>query len=197
MRNREQAHRILEVFTRYGFERTSIVMLAEAMGVARQTVYNRFGGKEEVLTWAIDTLAHALRQEACEHLECSDDSTEAALAKALGAWLAPLVGLRISGPHSYTILGIGTALRRRAEGSTMLASLSSDLARFLQRRQVCADRASANTMTHLMVLAARGAMLTATNESEYRASISKALRGLDLTCKVDPRASAPRIRRTA
>ena len=73
MRNREQAHRILEVFTRYGFERTSIVMLAEAMGVARQTVYNRFGGKEEVLTWAIDTLAHALRQEACEHLECSDD----------------------------------------------------------------------------------------------------------------------------
>ena len=43
--------KVIEVFSNYGFRKTSMSDLAEAAGVSRQTLYNRFKSKEDILHW--------------------------------------------------------------------------------------------------------------------------------------------------
>ena len=47
---------LLRVFAQYGFRKSSMRDLADAMGISRQALYNRYGSKEAVFAWATKTL---------------------------------------------------------------------------------------------------------------------------------------------
>ncbi|NBQ12654.1 MAG: TetR/AcrR family transcriptional regulator [Gammaproteobacteria bacterium] len=68
----------LEVFAQRGFPRTTMGSLADAGGVSRQTLYNRFGNKEALFHWAADAFS--------KHLEPSPTSCWRTTAPGSSPW---------------------------------------------------------------------------------------------------------------
>lgn len=63
----EALQKAMELFWRKGYEATGITTLIEYMGIQRQSFYNTFGSKEEILFEAIDlygTTLHSILREA-------------------------------------------------------------------------------------------------------------------------------------
>ena len=61
--DREEAlNRAMELFWRHGYEATGITQLLAYMGIPRQSFYNTFGSKEEILFEAIQLYSAGVRQ---------------------------------------------------------------------------------------------------------------------------------------
>ena len=165
----------LQEFARRGFAKTSIVSLAEAMGVARQTLYNRFGSKEAVLEWAVTSLTESLRSSALREL-ASEAEVEKVLANVFAAWLGPAVALLNEGPHSEEILGLGRKIKRRANLDP-LHHMRDEIRKYLQAKGVRRSRSQADDLTLLLIYAAKGLMMRCETESEFRRTIPQLLRG--------------------
>ena len=62
-----------ETFSRYGVRKTTMADIAQAAGVSRQTLYNRFANKDEVLRGAVNYLAlHRLETMQSDWAQTSD-----------------------------------------------------------------------------------------------------------------------------
>ena len=80
----EDAHildTVITVVTRYGMKRTTMADLANATGVSRQTLYDRFGDKDGIMAAAIDLIA----ERVCRDLRV-EFSQEGDLASNLEAY---------------------------------------------------------------------------------------------------------------
>ncbi len=165
----------LEEFARRGFAKTSIVSLAETMGIARQTLYNRFGSKEAVLHWAITTLTDRLRRNALKEL-AADGNASDVLANVFTAWLGPAVALLNEGPYSEEILGLGRRIKAQANMDPLL-HMRDELRRYLLAAQVRTSRSHADDLTVLLIYAAKGLMMRCATEAEFKRNIRKLLRG--------------------
>lgn len=62
--------------SQYGMRRTSINDIAERAGVSRQTVYNSFGNKDEILRSALLHIAKLSEQRARQKIENSENISE-------------------------------------------------------------------------------------------------------------------------
>jgi AcrR family transcriptional regulator len=63
----------LHVFSRYGVKRTSMVDLCEEAGVSRQTLYNRFRNKDDILRGLIGRYTELALEEIAEELPNAPD----------------------------------------------------------------------------------------------------------------------------
>jgi AcrR family transcriptional regulator len=72
---RSDALALLTEFSNQGFRKTSMVALASAIGMSRQTLYNRFQTKELVLQWATSELVALLKLDAIGYLADTTRST--------------------------------------------------------------------------------------------------------------------------
>ncbi|MEM5542476.1 helix-turn-helix domain-containing protein [Sulfitobacter sp. AS92] len=63
----------LHVFSRYGVKRTSMVDLCEEAGVSRQTLYNRFRNKDDILRGLIGRYTELALEEIAEELPQAPD----------------------------------------------------------------------------------------------------------------------------
>jgi TetR/AcrR family transcriptional repressor of nem operon len=81
----------LEVFWRQGLHATSMLDLAEATGVQRGSLYNAFGGKEELFLLAFDIYAENFLSAAREALDTTDTK------RALQAFFKVAIGNMIAG----------------------------------------------------------------------------------------------------
>ncbi len=88
----------LERFAQDGFPRTTMGGLAEARGVSRQTLYNRFGNKEALFHWAVDALSGHLERAALAALERPGEELADQLLGHYCAWFEPMVTLLNQGP---------------------------------------------------------------------------------------------------
>ena len=59
----------LAVFLQHGYAGTSIDLILDASGVSRQTLYNHFGGKEELFLAVIGAMLDDLLGELAEHVD--------------------------------------------------------------------------------------------------------------------------------
>jgi TetR/AcrR family transcriptional regulator, transcriptional repressor for nem operon len=81
----------LEVFWRKGLHATSMLDLAEATGVQRGSLYNAFGGKEELFLLTFDIYAETFLSAAREALDIPDTK------RALQAFFKVAIGNMIAG----------------------------------------------------------------------------------------------------
>ena len=173
--NFELASELLNEFGNRGFQRTSMTSLARAAGVARQTLYNRFGRKDAVLEWAVEVQVRGLRARA---LACLEDETEPiaeALLNAFCAWLGPVVELARRGRHGQEILGLGGAARRRSPSSP-LDAFATELSTILRARSP-ERRRSADDTAFALMMAAKGLVPGSESVAEFRESMARVLRG--------------------
>lgn len=96
------------MFMRYGFSKTTMGDIAQEAGVARQTVYNAFPGKDEILREVVrrgGEETHAKVKAAWENAETVEEKLDAFLAFGPICWFetvqaAPDAADLIDGMHS-------------------------------------------------------------------------------------------------
>lgn len=81
------------VFSRHGFRRTSMAMVAEEAGVSRQAIYHHFPSKELLFSALVDSLQSQAQDEAHAAFgDAEDQPLPTQLFKALSAYHLSLVG---------------------------------------------------------------------------------------------------------
>ncbi len=178
------AENLLAEFASTGYAKTSMTSLAEAAGVTRQTIYNRFGRKDAVLEWAIGAVVRSLRADALACLADPKRPTEQALLDAFCSWLGPVVKFVRDGRYGDEILGLGNAARRRA-GAYPLDAFTAELTDALLSRGVREQRREAADLAFVLVMAAKGLLADSETEADFRAGMARALRGAGINSSSD------------
>jgi len=169
----------LEEFARFGFRRTSMVGLADAMGVSRQTLYNRFGNKEAVLSWAVDGLASHVRDEALSCLAAGTGPASAVLQEVFWRWLGAIAVMLHRHQHAEEILGLSKTELARSEQDP-LEGISHELSAYLLREKLRANKDAANDTAFLLAMAAKGLMHSCGSEKAFRAGMGRIISGMGI-----------------
>lgn len=99
--------------------------LAQATGVSRQALYNRFGSKGALLDWATQALIDRSLAEALLALENPAAALVARLATALDAWVGQHMAMLRASPHGIDV-------------APMAASAPGEAVRAAERKLVAA-----------------------------------------------------------
>jgi len=113
----EMLEKALEVFWRKGMRATTMMDLAEATGVQRGSLYNAYGGKEDIFLLAFDDYVAAFLAAAAEALKAPDP--EDALRSLFDVAIANM----ISGSPARGCLSTRTAAEAALEDPRLQARL--------------------------------------------------------------------------
>ena len=172
MENESDFQNALSVFAHYGFRKTSMDDLARAIGVSRQTLYNRFKTKEAVRDWAVEGFSRQMLSRAAAELEDDTASTAQCLARAFDRWKGDHIAIIRAAPHGAEIIEIGIEALKNAK-SNPLAEFDRRLVDFLVKRKTCANRKRAEDVVHVLEMASKGLMVTAENPEAFAAGMKR------------------------
>lgn len=97
---------VVATFARYGLRRTSMTDVAQALGVSRQSLYNRFGSKNALAGWAVQALIDRSLAEALRAIEQPARTLPDRLADALDAWVGRHRDALHASPHGVEIVAV-------------------------------------------------------------------------------------------
>lgn len=177
MENESDFHNALSVFAHYGFRKTSMDDLARAVGVSRQTLYNRFKTKEAVRDWAVEGFSRHMLARAAAELENDSATPAQCLARAFDRWKGDHIAIIRAAPHGAEIIEIGTEALKNAK-SDPLAAFERRLIDFLVKRKACADRKRAGDVAHVLEMASKGLMVTAESPEAFAAGMKRVVSAL-------------------
>jgi AcrR family transcriptional regulator len=91
-----------ELFIKHGYDKTSIEMIAEAAGIARQTVYNQFGSKEGLFLEITKGLAERVTASIAEPVDAGPD-VQAVLERFAGEFVRLVLSPRATAIYRLVI----------------------------------------------------------------------------------------------
>lgn len=168
--NRSEYHnalRMLEVFSRYGFRKTSMSDIGNAAGVSRQSIYNRFGSKEAVFDWALESFMKLGLGSVDRILDDGGADPVQALIDAHQSWLGDHVGLWNNTPHGAEILGMwGESKARMA--ADYGAEFGQRIQHHLRRTGLCENTKEAEAYGRVLKFATLGLMSDCTSPADFK-----------------------------
>ncbi len=171
---------VLEAFAHYGFRRASMEDLARALGVSRQTLYNRFRTKEALRDWALTRFAARLVAQAGDALAREETPTAVCLHDAFMRWTGDHVSLVRTAPHGSEIMVMGVAAVKNATADPAQNFQNRLRAFFQSRLWLDAERADALAFT--MLAASKGLLVTVATTEAYATAMD---------CVIDAILAAP------
>ena len=163
--------RVMEVFSNYGFRKTSMSDLAEAAGVSRQTLYNRFSSKEEILRWAITGASDASADLAIAALE-GDGAPQDRIVAFFTRWIGDYAPKIHGAPHGAEIFDMAMTLKHGGEEEpASVVRCQEALVRFLVGMGKTAAEAEDAAFT--MMMASKGLMLVAQDTETFVEGMGK------------------------
>ena len=163
--------RVMEVFSNYGFRKTSMSDLAEAAGVSRQTLYNRFKSKEDILTWAITGASDASADLAVAALEGAG-SPQDRIVNFFTRWLGDYAPKIHGAPHGAEIFDMAVTLKHGGEEEpASVIRCQEALVRFLVG--MGETTAEAEDAAFTMMMASKGLMLVAQDTETFAEGMGK------------------------
>ncbi len=175
MEDRLAFERALGVFAHYGFRKSSMEDLAQAVGVSRQTLYNRLKTKEAVLDWAVEGWARASGEDALAELRVEGRPAAESLLQVFSRLIGDVVPLLRGSPHGAEIMDMGTESMQRSNIDPH-GAVEADLTRFLVDRQVCATPVEAEDITYLLLVAAKGLLLKCETSEAFQEGMARIIR---------------------
>jgi AcrR family transcriptional regulator len=173
----QSASAIIGVFAQYGFRKTAMEDVAKAAGKSRQALYNRFGSKEAVFTWAVDEIAMGSAQAASAALADTGASLEERLLNAFDAWAGQHVDLLRASPHGGEVIAAAKA-DTAARAAQAEAQLAREIAALLVESGKAADQAAADDAAVALASASKGLLYTARSREDYQATLKRVIRAL-------------------
>ena len=167
----EEARSVLAVFAQYGFRRVSMEDIGLALGVSRQTVYNRFRTKEAVWSWAFGTFADWVLASTLHELQC-DRPLKQRIVSALMRWSGDHVDLLQSSPHGMEILerSVGDMHVRETDPEmAFLGTLTREIEASPEYKAVAAPADTA----FVLKIAAKGLMATSSSSKAFERDIGR------------------------
>ncbi len=173
----QSATAIIAVFAQYGFRKTAMEDVAKAAGKSRQALYNRFGSKEAVFSWAVEELGTASVEAA--HAALSDPvmPVEECLLNAFDAWAGQHVDLLRASPHGDEVIAAVQAetADRAAEAE---AQLSEKVTELLLERGDMPNPELAEDAALALASASKGLLYTAASRADYQATLKRVIRAV-------------------
>lgn len=167
-------HDVIVLFAHYGFRKASMDDLARAVGVSRQTLYNRFGTKEAVRDWAVAGFAARLLERVRAELDRGDRPARACLMAAFERWTGDNIAILRSAPHGFDMIALSVAALENASDDPVTAFRAA-LARFLVERGLCGDIDRADDAAYALHMADKGLLMTAPSADAYRDGMGRVI----------------------
>ncbi len=171
----DRAHwEILEVFAHYGLSKTSMRDLADAAGVSRQTLYNRFKTKEALLHWAVIGVVDASADLALVALK-ANGTREDRIVNFFTQWVGDHAAKIYGTPHGAEVFEVATKLKQgqlSEPESTVRCQIA--LAEFLQDGGM--TEAQAEDAVFTLRLAAKGLLLIVQDSEAFSQGMRRAVR---------------------
>lgn len=100
----------LQVFFRYGYRKTSLDDIAQAAGVSRQTLYQRYTNKEKLFVAAVEVKLKKSLMDCAEIADADTHNVETQLLKMFDVWCGPYLDLLELSPHASEIMSVSNEL---------------------------------------------------------------------------------------
>ena len=163
--------KVIEVFSNYGFRKTSMSDLAEAAGVSRQTLYNRFKSKEDILHWAMTCCSGDSADKAVAALE-GEGTPQDRIVTFFARWIGDYAPKIHSAPHGPEIFDMAMTLKYGGEEEpASVIRCREALVRFLMG--IGKSGAEAVDAAFTMMMASKGLMLVAQDTETFVEGMGK------------------------
>ncbi|WP_208996138.1 TetR/AcrR family transcriptional regulator [Pseudovibrio ascidiaceicola] len=166
---------VVELLSHYGLQKTTMSDLAEAVGVTRQTLYNRFKTKQHVRDWALLEYMSEVNDTAIAVLEnAAPDATLEVVLEAFERWGGDYVQMVRYSPHGMDILE-GALQLVASNAETPIDRFERRLEKFIESRQLSPTPVET---TMVLVFAAKGVFVSCTDAKDYRNKMGAVINAL-------------------
>jgi AcrR family transcriptional regulator len=166
------------LFTRYGFKRTSVDLLAAEASVAKPTIYAYFEDKDGIFRAVVETVCESLLSSAEAEASRTEAPVEERLAAMLSAKFTRYWELVHTSPHAQELTDsqgrLGADIIQRADRAyaRLLTSVIDDATELAPARVGLTPQGAAQ----LLLRAASGAAYDATSAALHKKHLSEIVR---------------------
>ncbi len=165
---------ILKIFAQYGFRKASMEDLARAADMSRQGLYKRFGSKDGLFAWAIESFMQQCLKEAQAELNKEGATAKEALLAAFAVWTGRHVPMLHTTPHGMEVMDRAIAVL--LDGSVDVESdFYEKLAQFCAAQKLTAGLEQARELVFALVMASKGLMLKSQTEEAFNQGMERIL----------------------
>ncbi|MCF6343777.1 MAG: TetR/AcrR family transcriptional regulator [Devosiaceae bacterium] len=140
--------------------------IARAAGLSRQSIYNRFGSKEAVFGWVVETSTAEMLQHVRTVLSAPKEKPLETLVMVYDIWVGNYVSLSSGTGHGAEIMDLAIASKSRST-STSEEEFTSLVAKFILECDLAKNIASAQNKVFVLKFASKGLFLIAKSAEEF------------------------------
>ncbi|KFL89470.1 Transcriptional regulator, TetR family [Acetobacter malorum] len=157
----------VDVFRRYGFERTKMTDIAKAAGLTRPTLYLTFPAKEDIFSASVETLFKELLEKIAREADLQD-SLQKKIESACSTWCFFVFDITLSNPDASDLFDLRFPVVRacHADFEDLLIELIAP------DRNDSAQLKYVRAIAHMMVAALKGFKEVATTRDELKCFIA-------------------------
>ena len=165
---------ILKIFAQYGFRKASMEDLARAAEMSRQGLYKRFGSKEGVFEWAVETHLTRTLDEVRGVLASGNEDSKQVLLDAFHVWTGRYVVMLRTTPHGMEMMDRAIEAMLRSHGD-IEAEFHEALAIYCHDKALAKTRDDAQNMIFALAMASKGLLLKSQTEEVFMQGLERVL----------------------
>lgn len=164
---------MLMVFAHYGLRKTSMENIADAAGVSRQSIYKRFGSKQETFEWVLGAFLDEIFQAAMQALENPNpDNPQKTVLKVFEHWSGEAAPVVSGTAHGAELLEIGIRFAEEADRDWE-AQMMAKLSEFLVASKLAASIPAAMEIAIALSYASKGIMLKSRSAEDFSREMAR------------------------
>ncbi len=155
---------VLTTFSKYGFQKTSMENIAHTIGLSRQSIYNKFGSKEQCYEWTINTYLNGMYNRVFTILNNDELSMKYTLIRVFDIVIGEAIEI-VSQAHGTEILDDVLRMTNNSDEDWPLR-FRTRLADFLERHNYVSSN-NANVMAFALISVGKGLLLEQTSRTQF------------------------------
>ncbi|WP_205518064.1 TetR/AcrR family transcriptional regulator [Sphingorhabdus sp. Alg239-R122] len=180
MKHAQDLQKTIAVFTHYGYRKTSMDNIAQAVGISRQALYKKFESKEKIFHLAANALVEQSCSEALAAFTAPGQLLAQRLLNGFDKWSGQHVDLLRSSPHSTETVQMAGSEAGDATKDAEKAIMEKVTEQLLAEKAMQLDARQAENIATALYWASKGLMYYAENHAayvrEFKRTISALLR---------------------
>ncbi|UTW56499.1 TetR/AcrR family transcriptional regulator [Kordiimonas sp. SCSIO 12610] len=167
---------ILAAFAQYGFRKTSMQDIANAAGVSRQSIYKKFGNKENCYNWTINTYLSGMYGRIFELLNNEEMPPMFTLTKVFDILIGEAIDI-VNNGHGTEILDDTLEITYSSHEDWPIR-LRARMADFLYRNGYASTAEEGGGKAFVMISAGKGLLLEAKSRDIFQQDMRQILEAM-------------------
>ncbi|MCV6622562.1 MAG: TetR/AcrR family transcriptional regulator [Cellvibrionaceae bacterium] len=167
----QDAISVFQAFALYGYKKTSMISLAEALSMSRQGAYKRFKNKEFIFNWMLEKLLSQAMTEVDLVLADKGKALHGRVAEVFDIWSGRFIETLRSAPHAAEIVDRISA--NPSSNNELLNALVEALKATLIEEQLAPTEQECEDIAFTLYMASKGLTLTCENRRDFNEKMQK------------------------